>query len=177
MSGLDAPTLERFVRLAGERLRGEWLVLGGTVIPLLGGRHRATLDIDLAGPADAGQDQINVLLQLALDLGLPVEAINQAAGFFLRDIEGWHAERVLLHAGPTARLYTPSATLYLLTKIERLTESDLGDCLEMLRLARRDGVEPDTVRLHAAIGAAKSASSSPQRGRRLESLARALGAG
>lgn len=35
--GMNASLLKRFVELAGERLEGDWVILGGAVVPLLGG--------------------------------------------------------------------------------------------------------------------------------------------
>ncbi len=170
MSRLDRPTLQRLVRLAGERLTGDWVILGGVVVPLLGGRHRVTADIDIAAPDDANVDQLNELLRIARDLGLPVESINQTGAFFLRDIPGWRDELVALHRGTGATILVPNATLYVLTKVERLTESDLDDCVAILRLARQSGEQVDTKRLCGAVDACLGASPSPARKKRLRSL-------
>ena len=44
MSGLDRQTLCRFLELAGERLEGDWVILGGTVPHLLGVGTRVTME-------------------------------------------------------------------------------------------------------------------------------------
>ena len=54
-----------------------------------------------------GMDQLNHLSRIALELGLPVEAINAAGGFFLQRIQGWRDELNVLHTGTGATLHTP----------------------------------------------------------------------
>lgn len=172
MTTVDRALLERFVKLAGRRLRGDWVVMGGGVLPLLGIEHRVTVDVDVAGPADAGQDQTLELMRIAEELGLPVEAINQAGAFFLHRIGGWREDLVTVHEGPTATIHRPNVTLFLLLKISRLSESDLADCTELLRWAARHGEEPDAPRIRSAIESALDDCTSPSRQARLESLAR-----
>jgi hypothetical protein len=58
--------------------------------------------------------------------------VNSAADFFVRKIDGWRDELVPLVRGPRATIYRPSATLFLLLKIERLTAVDLDDCIALL---------------------------------------------
>ena len=58
---VGGPLLRRFLDLAGERLRGNWVVIGGCVLPLRGVEHRTTLDIDIAGPDSAGMKDTLVL--------------------------------------------------------------------------------------------------------------------
>ena len=151
MTPLDAATLRRFVELAGERLAGDWILIGGAVLTLLGVEHRSTVDIDIVGPDEAANAQTMVLMDIAADLDLPVESVNQAGGWFLRRIDGWRDERVELHRGRGATIHLPSATLYLLLKIERLSETDLADCEERLRLARRRGEALDVERILARL--------------------------
>ena len=68
--------------------------------------------------------------------GLPVETINQAAGLFLRKIANWNKMLVPLIKG-TATIYRPNVTLFLLLKMERLSESDLGDCIEFIKFSKK----------------------------------------
>ncbi len=147
MKVLDADTLRRFVTLAGDRLSGEWLVIGGAVLPLLGVVHRTTVDIDLAGPDDAGNAQMVALMGIASELGLAPESINQAGAYFVRTIEGWRDEIVEFHRGSDATIFLPNVTLYLLLKIDRLSESDVDDCVERVRLGSRRGETIDVDRV------------------------------
>ncbi len=174
MRSLDTELLQRFVDLAAERLRGDWVVIGGCVLPLLGIDHRVTLDIDVAGPKDADTEQVMILMEIAEELGLPVEAINQAGAFFLRRIEDWPEHIVEVRRGEHAALFVPDATLFLLLKIRRLTASDLSDCLEMIKLARARGEEIDVARVRSAARTLEERESTADQRRRLTSLLEAL---
>src|SRR5262245_47050514 len=58
---------------------------------------RVTEDLDLFGLAGT-QTQRLALMELALEAGLPVEAVNSTADFFVRRIAGWRlpgADRAL----------------------------------------------------------------------------------
>ena len=90
MTDMSGAVLKRFVSLASQRLRGDWVVLGGAVLPLLGVEQRITLDIDIAGPETATNRETLELMNIADELDLPVESINQAAAFFLHRIPGWN---------------------------------------------------------------------------------------
>jgi len=174
MKPLDAKRLARFIRLSGDRLKGDWVVIGGSVLPLLGVAHRVTVDIDLVGPEGATAAETLKLLELAESMGLPPEAINQAGALFLRRIKGWEQRLVLLHQGRTARLYRPDATLFIRLKLGRLSEADLTDCLVMLDHARRNKEPVDAPHLRRTIRHALRNSPSQGRDSRLESLLSAL---
>ena len=175
MKGLDQATLRRFVELAGERLTGDWVVIGGCVLPLLGIEHRVTVDIDMAGPDETDMRQMWILMEIAEELGLPVETINQVGGFFLRLVEDWRDHLVEIHRGERATLHVPDATLFLLLKLRRLTESDLGDCRAMVHRARREGDPLDVARLRAAIRDYLLESPPPGRTAHLEDVLELLG--
>lgn len=134
MSKIDQKKLNRFLQLAGLRLHGDWVVIGGSVLQLVGAGYRVTNDIDLAGPENATQKDSVILMEIAEELGLPVEAINQAGAFFLSKIPHWKKMSVLHYEGKNADFYRPNSTLFLLLKIPRLSESDLTDCLKFMEL-------------------------------------------
>lgn len=170
MKPLDQETLQCFLELAGERLEGEWVVIGGMVLPLLGVAHRVTVDIDVAGPDDASSDQMLTLMQIAEELGFPVEAINQAGAYFLHRIEGWNDHLVEVHRGTSATILVPDPTLFVLLKLSRLTESDLADCRMMLGLARKNETPVDRARLRAVAERALKDVDSADRMERLQAL-------
>ncbi len=170
MTELDHATLERFVARASERLTGDWVVFGGAVLPLLGIDLRVTLDIDVACLGTADQGQVVKLMEIAVELGLPVEAINQAGAFFLRDIAAWRDDLDVVARGSSATIHVPNATLYVLTKLERLSESDLADCVAILGRAVRCGAPIDRARLAGAVEAAFAPSASAARSARLRAL-------
>ncbi len=153
MTALSAATLERFVTLAAERLRGDWVVLGGAVLPLLGVEQRITVDIDIAGPETATNQEALELMRIADELGLAVESINQAAAFFLHRMPNWEKQLRIVKASPNARILRPNVTLFVLLKLERLSESDLLDCVAMLKIAADIGDRVDAARILAAIAA------------------------
>jgi hypothetical protein len=68
-------------------------------------------------------------MELAQPHGLPVEAINQAAYFFLQKIKGFEKMLIPIHQSKKLTLSRPNLELYLTLKINRLTESDLMHCL------------------------------------------------
>ena len=46
MKPIDVKILKKFLKIAGIELSGEWVLMGGTVLPLLGVDYRTTVDID-----------------------------------------------------------------------------------------------------------------------------------
>lgn len=132
--------IHRFLKIASQRLKGRWLLVGGSVIPALGKEYRTTLDIDLVGLGEKERSQTLELMKLAEELKLPVEALNQAAAYFVDKVlkKKDHKNLVLLEEGKNAQIYRPSADLYLQLKIPRFSESDHSDCEEFLRLTQED---------------------------------------
>lgn len=132
MTKIDEKLLRRFAVKLADTLRGDWVILGGTVLPLLGISYRATVDIDVAGPRTSSQEDTLKLMEIAEGLGLSVESINQAGAYFLHRIDKYEQNLVLYHAGRKGALYRPNATLFILLKMERLSETDLTDCLVII---------------------------------------------
>lgn len=134
MKRITPALLRKFVDLASRRLTGDWLIMGGTVLPLLGVDQRVTVDIDcVAGAGGATQDQMLKLMEIAVELGLPVETINSAGAHFLGKIAGHRSHWIELKKGPKATLYRPDLILFLQLKTARMSESDLEDCLAFLK--------------------------------------------
>lgn len=175
MTQLTPEILERFVSEAADRLEGEWVVIGGSALPLMGAAERPTADIDVAGPDDATLAQTIVLLEIAEELGLPVESINQAGSFFLRRIEGWRDHVVPVRKGPRTTILRPDTTLFVLLKLARFTETDLRDCVEVLRLAAKRGEAVDNTRLAATVETLLQEHPSQNRLQRLRKLREVMG--
>lgn len=144
----DRVRIDALLELAGQRLDGEWLLVGGCAAAVWFSPGRTTEDVDLVG-MQGTQDERFALMELATELGMPIEAVNSAAGFVVRRVAGWRDRIVVLHRGPRATIYRPDATLFLLLKIGRLSEVDLADCLALI--AHGDEIDRDVVR--AAIEA------------------------
>ena len=120
-------------------------MLGGSYVALCLDARRSTEDIDLI-PVGGGAERRH-LLYLSDDLGLPIEAVNSAADFFVERIKGWRDEIELLLTGAKGRIFRPTATLFLLLKARRLSPIDLTDCLTQIRSSREAGRALDAARV------------------------------
>ena len=169
----DRSRIQALLELAGERLEGEWLLVRGSAAAAWFAPTRTTEDVDLIGLAGTQEERF-ALMNLALEAAIPIEAVNSSADFFVRRIAGWREELVVLHRGPRATLYRPSATLFLLLKIGRLSASDCEDCLGLVAHCAQSGEAIDRGRVQEALADLReSTDTSLREGRRL--LASTLG--
>ena len=129
---ISSKTMKEFVVRAADVLPGKWVVVGGSVLHLLDSGVRQTEDIDLVGPPESGQSETLKLMDLAESFGLPIEAINQAAAFFLFKIPGWETKLISVHQGRLGEFFRPNIELYFELKLARHTEADIEDCLSYL---------------------------------------------
>ncbi len=143
---LDRDHIKLLLRRAADTLSGDWILIGGALAAVWFASDRTTEDIDLIPLGEDGGRR-HELMGFALSQGLPVEAVNSAADFFLRRIEGFEKELQLWHAGARARIFRPSPTLFLLLKIGRMGEADLADCLGVLAQSRQTGSTIDIPRV------------------------------
>jgi hypothetical protein len=127
----DRDRIAAFLEAAGEVLDGEWLLAGGAAAIAWFATVRTTEDIDLV-PLESTNAKRVALLDLAAARGLPIEAVNSTVDYFVRRVPGWREHLEVLHAGPRATIYRPDATLFLLLKVRRLSETDLADCLALV---------------------------------------------
>jgi hypothetical protein len=150
MPALDHPRLAGIVAQAAERLDGDWLLVGGAAAALWLDHRRTTEDVNLV-PLDDTPHARYALLDLAAELGLPVEALNSAADFFVRSVPGWRDDLVLLRQGRRGRIFRPGATLFLRLKIWRLSETDLHDREAVLERVRAGQEALDLLAVAAAL--------------------------
>jgi hypothetical protein len=148
---LDRTRIDGLLARAADILEGDWILVGGAAAALWFSPQRTTQDIDLVKETSTNDDRLR-LMEVAEAEGLPVESVNSAADFALRRIPGWTHGAVLLRAGATARIFRPSATVFLLSKLRRLGEQDLDDCIGLLRWCVAHGEPVDRVRVRAEIG-------------------------
>ena len=174
---LDTRLLAQFLVKAGRKLKGEWVLLGGTLLPAVGIDVRATVDIDLVGLGKKEAAQQLELMSLAESLGLPVESVNQAAAFFLKKIGYTKADLIVLEQGPSATIYRPSLSLYWRLKMRRLSETDLQDCEHYFNFCTSSGDAIQISELKIAAREASQREKSPAKLRRLKKLSEILGAG
>jgi hypothetical protein len=138
MKNIDKSVIEKFLKQAVTKLSGDWVIIGGSVLPVMGIDYRSTLDIDIAAPKAATQKEILKLMEIAESLGLPPEAINPAGAFFLHRLKDWQKHLVLVKKGKNCRILRPDAFLYVRLKLGRLSDSDLSDSLKMLQHSKAD---------------------------------------
>ncbi len=149
---LDRARIDAVVHAVADRLRGDWLLIGGGLVALWLDHRRVTEDVDLVSIEGTGSDRLD-LLGLAHDLGLPVEAVNSAADFFVHRIPHWRSQIEPFRQGTGARIFRPSPTLFLLLKIRRLSARDLDDCLSLIALVTAEGLALDAAHVVAMLDA------------------------
>ncbi len=136
MKNLNSTLLKKFLKLASEELEGQWLLVGGTLLPAVGIDIRPTMDIDLIGLGPKEKMQNLELMNLAEKLGLSVEVINQAAEFFVAKKKPSSSDMIKLITGSKATIYRPTVELFWSLKIHRLTETDSLDCQHYLQYCK-----------------------------------------
>ncbi|MBI3018818.1 MAG: hypothetical protein HYY61_02890 [Deltaproteobacteria bacterium] len=167
---MEKKLLEKFIHLLANKVDGKWIIIGGSVLPLLEASFRHTQDIDIVGPSSSTQKDTLTLMEIAQSLGLPIEAINQAASFFLYKIPNWEKELVLIHKSPKASIFRPSATLYILLKLKRLSETDFEDCMKMIEYAKIHKESIDKKRIQKIIHTLLKKETSEPKIKRLKNL-------
>jgi hypothetical protein len=133
-------------------LEGRWLLVGGAAVALWLEPRRVTEDIDIVSVDNAPGDRL-ALMDAAERLGLPIEAVNSAADFFVRRVAGWEERLEILHRGRRATIYRPDGTLLIHLKMRRLSERDLLDCRAAIEHCERNGLALDVSRLLSALDA------------------------
>lgn len=109
---LTQQNYQEFLDLVTDEITGDWLVVGGALLGLLEKQERITMDIDICPIGEMTNDLRLELMNLAAKCGLPVEAINPAADFFIKQIPHWKTSIVLLKKGQRGAIYRPSIELY-----------------------------------------------------------------
>jgi hypothetical protein len=131
---INSKLMEKFIAKVLTKLEGEWVIIGGTVLTLLGIDERVTMDIDMVLINNKTSNAQSIkLMEIAEGLGLPVEAINQAGEYFLSKVDGFQDHLVLFAESKKCKIYRPDAFLFLKLKLSRASETDLSDCLAFLK--------------------------------------------
>lgn len=110
-----------------KNLQGDWILLGGGLLHVLGISERETIDIDLVPVNEiTNRDQLNIM-NVAVNNGYPPEVINFSAEFFVKRDSNWENEMVLLYENDNVRIFRPSKKFFRKMKEQRGTETDLLD--------------------------------------------------
>ena len=133
-----------------ERLKGDWLLVGGALVALWLEPRRVTADIDIVGLEGTQGERLR-LMEFAESQGLPIEAVNSAVDFLVQRIPGWRDEIEIFRERGGTRIFRPTPTLFLLLKVRRLSEQDLADCLKMLDRVGDEGLVLDAERVLRAL--------------------------
>jgi len=137
MKPLDSKILKKFLTLASDQLTGNWILIGGTLLPALGLDVRSTMDIDFVAEDTESTNQTLLLMGIAEQLKLPVETINQTGAYFLKKIPDYKERLILMKQGKQASIFRPELDLYIELKANRLTETDLQDCFSYLKFCKK----------------------------------------
>ncbi len=132
---IDKNRIETFCKKALIKLKGDWVLLGGSLLGLLNISKRQTLDIDIISISPSDSNETLKLMKIADDMKIPPEAINQAAAFYLRNLDGWQDRLVLLKQSKLCKIYRPDASLYILLKLKRNSQTDQEDIKVMISFA------------------------------------------
>jgi hypothetical protein len=131
---MNKKIMKKFVEIASEKLTGEWVVIGGTVMAVLGIDYRVTVDINFVNLKNKNSNADSLkLMGIAEQLGLPVESINQAGAYFLSKITDVQEHLVEIKKTKSCTIYRPDVYLFVKLKLGRFTQTDLEDCLVMIR--------------------------------------------
>lgn len=169
MKNLDSRVLARFLQLAVQSLDGEWVLLGGTLLPAVGIKVRSTADIDLVGLSEREDAQNMDLMRLAEAVGLPVQSVNPAAGYFFKKSNYQKSDLIVFLKGGKAIVYRPNVKLYWTLKVARLTETDFEDCVHYYNHCIK--VDPVNGKdLQAVLAERKKSETSAEQLKRLEQL-------
>jgi hypothetical protein len=110
-----------------EEIEGDWLLVGGALLNVLGISQRVTLDIDLIPMQEATNKEQLHLMDIAVKHNFPPEVINFSAEYFVKKIKNWEKQVILLKKGTKGNIYRPTKKLFKRMKESRGTETDLND--------------------------------------------------
>lgn len=147
----DRQRLQEILFRLVEEEESSWLLIGGALVALWLDSRRTTQDLDLVGLGGKPSERYD-LMRFAARSGLPVEALNSAADFFVREIDGWEGDMEVFVEGRKGIVYRPTPTLFVLLKAGRLSSQDLDDILAMIDHARTHGLYLDVPRILTWLG-------------------------
>lgn len=127
---MQSANIEALLDEICQKIGGDWLLLGGSLVLLEYDGARATEDIDLVQIRASGKSEVKAqdeLFQAAFRLGMDPESVNSAARFFVGEFKGWEHEIRELRRGSAGCVYKPTLTLFVASKLSRATETDLRD--------------------------------------------------
>ncbi len=173
MKPVDPRSLQKFVQLMGDELRGDWVFCSSVILPLLSVSSNVYSEIDIALPQDVDTTNIVRLFSIAERLGWPVETVQLHATHYAQSIADWRRMVLPLRKSKNCGVYRADVNLFVAMRMQRLTEADLTDCLDYVAYALREGEAINEAYLSQLIRRQLSkADSASGRSERLEALLR-----
>lgn len=130
-----------FLKNITEDIEGDWVIIGGSLLAIIQASNRSTVDIDICPLNELTNENRLNLMNLAIKSGLPIEAINPSADFFLRQIPNWKSSLVLFKAGKKGNIFRPSLELYFKLKLNRSSDTDIDDCISFINWHKKNSLE------------------------------------
>lgn len=121
------------IKSASKQIDGEWVLLGGSILPFLGINDRITMDVDLVPLGPPTTEHTIKLMDIAKSHGLPIEAINHSSQYFLLKIKNYKNHLITIINESNFKLYIPDIILYTTLKLNRCSESDLLDIQKYIK--------------------------------------------
>lgn len=132
---------DSFLKNILEEIDSDWVIIGGSLLTIIHASDRATSDIDICPLNEMTNEHRLLLMNLATKSGLPIEAINPSADFFLRQIPNWKTSLVLFKTGKKGNVFRPSLELYLKLKLNRCSDTDVDDCISFINWHKQNSLE------------------------------------
>ena len=132
---------DEFLKNILEEINSDWVIIGGSLLAIINASDRSTADIDICPLNEMTNEHRLLLMNLAVKSGLPIEAINPSADFFLRQIPNWKASLILFKAGKKGNIFRPSLELYLKLKLNRCSDTDIEDCISFISWHKKSSLE------------------------------------
>ncbi len=111
-----------------QKIGGDWLLVGGSLVRLDLDPGRGTHDLDIISIPEGNTPKIlRALFTEMKSIGLSPEQVNSAASFFVSSVEGWQNQKVLILEIDRGRIFRPTLTLFAYLKLSRATPVDIAD--------------------------------------------------
>lgn len=136
---------DEFLKNILEDIENDWVIIGGSLLAIIHASDRSTADIDICPLDEMTNEHRLQLMKIADKSGLPIEAINPSADFFLRQIPNWKSSLILFRFGKKGKIFRPSLELYLKLKLNRGSDTDIEDCICFINWHKKNSLEINSI--------------------------------